>query len=438
MSELQIAATDRAAVDRFQEGEWAAFDELYERHWDRLYRYCQYRLRDRHEAEDVAQEAFVRAWRSMPAFGGDRNFYPWLRVVAANLCTDALRRRSRSEPAADLDLDSLQGVEHPETTRLEREDDRQMVRQALARLNARHQTALMMREEEGLAYEEIAARTGVSTATVESLLWRARQAFRREFTVLSAGQACLAILAVPAALTGRFRSLLQAVTSRFHSRMSLAGFLSYSSDAAGYHSAALTTAGVAVATVVAAAVGIGAAGPSAPAPPPVTVFAPGSPVAASGSSAPTAPGPAASRSRSTASTPVPSPGPGSKPAAGTGSAPVSGPSSTVGVGPATTTGGAGGGTRAWKLPAVVIPLHPGTPAATPASQYPVSVVAGSLVIGIDPAPVTSLARSAATKLSSPLAPVAAATRAATGAVAGAPGSHAAGTGTACLPTAPGC
>ena len=432
LSELQIAATDRAAVDRFQEGEWAAFDELYERHWDRLYRYCQYRLRDRHEAEDVAQEAFVRAWRSMPAFGGDRNFYPWLRVVAANLCTDALRRRSRSEPAAELDLDSLQGVEHPETARLEREDDRQMVRQALARLNARHQTALLMREDEGLAYEEIAARTGVSTATVESLLWRARQAFRREFTVLSAGQACLAVLAVPAALAGRFRSLLHAVTARLHSRMSLVGFLPSSSDAAGYHSAALTTAGVAVATVVAAAVGIGAAGPSAPAPPPVTVFAPGSPVVTSGSNGAVAPAPAASRSRSTPSTPVP----GTAPAAGSAAVPVSDSSTTTPVAPATMTEGAGGRSRTWKLPAVVIPLHSGGSAAAPASQYPVSVVAGSVVIGIDPAPVTSLAHSATAKVASPLAPVAAATRAATGAVARAAGT--AGAGTVCLPTAPGC
>src|SRR5438309_3312913 len=85
----------------------SSFSEVYRFHYAKLLRYCQYRLRDRHEAEDVAQEAFARAWRSMPTSAFDRNFYPWLKVVASNLCTDVLRKRNRSEPVAVIDLGSI-------------------------------------------------------------------------------------------------------------------------------------------------------------------------------------------------------------------------------------------------------------------------------------------------------------------------------------------
>src|ERR1700739_3130117 len=86
-----------------------AFAAVYRAHSEKLLRYCQYRLRDRHEAEDVVQEAFDRAWRTMPVTGPDRNLYPWLRVVAGNLCTDILRKRNRSQPVAVVELGSVDG-----------------------------------------------------------------------------------------------------------------------------------------------------------------------------------------------------------------------------------------------------------------------------------------------------------------------------------------
>lgn len=171
------------------EDDEAAFASVYRAHSEKLLRYCQYRLRDRHEAEDVVQEAFARAWRTRPATGPDQDFYPWLRVVAANLCTDILRRRSRSEPVAVIDLGSVDG----DLDRITEEADRVLVRRALGRLNDRHRSALMMRESEGLTYDQIAQRTGVTPGTVESLLWRARQALRREFTVLAGREGSLAL-----------------------------------------------------------------------------------------------------------------------------------------------------------------------------------------------------------------------------------------------------
>jgi RNA polymerase sigma-70 factor (ECF subfamily) len=179
----------------------AAFSEVYRTYHQKLLRYCEYRLRDRHEAEDVAQEAFVRAWRSMPTRALDRNFYPWLRVVAANLCTDVLRKRSRSEPVAVIDVGAYDGG----MERISEDCDRALVRQALGRLNDRHRSALMMREGEGLTYDQIADRTGVTSGTVESLLWRARQALKREFTVLASSEGCFVVLPLVAAAVSGVR-----------------------------------------------------------------------------------------------------------------------------------------------------------------------------------------------------------------------------------------
>ena len=95
---------DRALVERCQAGDSAAFGNLYARYYERLLRFCLRRLNDRHEAEDAAQEAFARAWKALPRFAGERRFYPWLTVIAGNICTDMLRRRSRSTPTDDMEL----------------------------------------------------------------------------------------------------------------------------------------------------------------------------------------------------------------------------------------------------------------------------------------------------------------------------------------------
>src|SRR5436305_777163 len=77
---------DTALVERFQTGDEEAFADLYRRYFPRLRRYCVRRLGDPHEAEEAAQEALARAYRALPNLGGDRRFYPWLRVIASNLC----------------------------------------------------------------------------------------------------------------------------------------------------------------------------------------------------------------------------------------------------------------------------------------------------------------------------------------------------------------
>ncbi|HUC05264.1 MAG TPA: RNA polymerase sigma factor, partial [Acidimicrobiales bacterium] len=187
---------DRALVERCQAGDSAAFGNLYARYYERLLRFCMRRLSDRHEAEDAAQEAFARAWKALPNFAGERRFYPWLTVIAGNICTDMLRRRSRSTPTDDFELTAqnpvgVTGADTSEELVLAAVDG-ELVTKALDRLSVRHRHVLAMREGSGWTYQQIADHEGVEIGTIETLLWRARQALKREFTVLSDSKGALA------------------------------------------------------------------------------------------------------------------------------------------------------------------------------------------------------------------------------------------------------
>ncbi len=187
---------DRALVERCQAGDSAAFGNLYARYYERLLRFCLRRLNDRHEAEDAAQEAFARAWKALPRFAGERRFYPWLTVIAGNICTDMLRRRSRSTPTDDMELTAqhpvgVVGADTSEELVLAAVDG-ELVNRALDRLSTRHRHVLAMREGSGWTYQQIADHEGVEIGTIETLLWRARQALKREFAVVSESKEALA------------------------------------------------------------------------------------------------------------------------------------------------------------------------------------------------------------------------------------------------------
>jgi RNA polymerase sigma-70 factor (ECF subfamily) len=187
---------DRALVERCQAGDSAAFGNLYARYYERLLRFCLRRLNDRHEAEDAAQEAFARAWKALPRFAGDKRFYPWLTVIAGNICTDMLRRRSRSTPTDDMELTAQTPVGVVSTDTSEElvlaAVDGELVNRALDRLSTRHRHVLAMREGSGWTYQQIADHEGVEIGTIETLLWRARQALKREFAVVSESKEALA------------------------------------------------------------------------------------------------------------------------------------------------------------------------------------------------------------------------------------------------------
>src|SRR5687768_8540968 len=144
---------DRALVARFQAGEAAAFDELYLTYYARLVRFCERRVCDQDEAEELAQEAFARAWKALPRLAGEQRFYPWLSVIAGRLCVDALRKRSRTQSIPARAEVAAVGSDEIVVDALDQGD----ISVALDRICARYRDALKLREHEGLSHREIAA-----------------------------------------------------------------------------------------------------------------------------------------------------------------------------------------------------------------------------------------------------------------------------------------
>jgi len=175
---------DRALVERYQAGDGAAFDELYRRYYQRLERFCRKRVGDSHEAEEVAQEAFVRALTALPRLEGERRFYPWVSVIAARLCVDTHRRRSRTTPSDEVDTGVVDGGQDGIIEAV----DVDLLHQAMENLGPRHREVLELRENEGWSYQRIAEHYDVSLGTVEALLFRARKALKREFLKVAGGE----------------------------------------------------------------------------------------------------------------------------------------------------------------------------------------------------------------------------------------------------------
>lgn len=191
---------DRDLVERYQHGDIAAFEELYRRYRERLVRYCQQRVGNRNDAEELAQEAFVRALGALPRLDGDRRFYPWLTVIASRLIIDSGRARTRCSPSEDIELGATDGGTEAIVERV----DFALLDEAMGRLNARHREVLELRERRGWSYQDIADHYDVTQGTVEQLIFRARKALRREFLAV-AGDGRLVALPVIGALLRRMR-----------------------------------------------------------------------------------------------------------------------------------------------------------------------------------------------------------------------------------------
>ena len=196
---------DRDLVERYQNGDPSAFDELYRRYFDRLHRFCQRHTRDVHEAEEIAQEAFVKALRSMDTLTGERRFYPWMTVIAKRLTIDRHRKLARLELTDEPDLGSVE----PDVEHLFAAVDAGHVRDALAAVGPRHREVLLLREAQGLSYAEIGDRLEVPVTTVEALLHRARKALRREYATVtreSPGLWSLPVFGLAATRLGELRA----------------------------------------------------------------------------------------------------------------------------------------------------------------------------------------------------------------------------------------
>ena len=183
-SPVPQAPGDATLVDRARAGEAAAFEALVKRHQAAAFAVAYQMVRHREDAQDIAQEAFVRVFRGLRDFQGQAAFKTWLHRIVVNLALDALRRRSR-HPGASYDDAREPGEEAREEvgTRPDEDPDRALeareageaIRMALEELPAPQRAALLLREVEGLSYQEIAEVLGCAVGTVMSRLHYARR-----------------------------------------------------------------------------------------------------------------------------------------------------------------------------------------------------------------------------------------------------------------------
>lgn len=181
MSGPEIAAL----VERARNGDARAFEGLVDTYKDRIYSYVSRMLHDPVEAEDIAQDTFVRAFQNLPSFRGASTFQTWLYRIAGNLVIDSVRRQRRRDDGAislDAPMDTDEGLMSRELA-----DDRrgphelaesvavrEEVERALARLTPRLRTVLVMYDLQGMSYQEIADALGCPLGTVKSRLFNAR------------------------------------------------------------------------------------------------------------------------------------------------------------------------------------------------------------------------------------------------------------------------
>ena len=171
---------DADLVLRAQTGDRAAFEHLLRRHADRLYAVELRFLGDRQEAEDVTQEAFIRAWRGITRFKRDAQFFTWLYRIGVN---EAHRRASRRPPAglvSSLDRDAVDPPDQREDPQLraEHSDLRDALERAVRALEPKYRAPLILRDIEGFSTSEAAAIMRLGEAAFKSRLHRARLAVR--------------------------------------------------------------------------------------------------------------------------------------------------------------------------------------------------------------------------------------------------------------------
>jgi RNA polymerase sigma-70 factor, ECF subfamily len=179
--------SDLSLVRRVQRGDKGAFDALVLKYQHKLVKLVMRYVRNPAEAEDIAQEAFIKAYRALPQFRGDSAFYTWLYRIAINTAKNAVVSRDRSPIEYNLDRSNdesydMQGrmkdSETPEGLVLT-DEIRSIVNAAIDALPEDLRTAIVLRELEGLSYEEIAATMDCPVGTVRSRIFRAREAIDR-------------------------------------------------------------------------------------------------------------------------------------------------------------------------------------------------------------------------------------------------------------------
>lgn len=182
MSDREI---DRQLVERAQRGDKRAFELLVEKYQRKLARLLSRFIRDPAEVEDVTQEAFIKAYRALPAFRGDSAFYTWLYRIGINTAKNYLMALGRRAPTStEVEAEEAEGFEEGEQLRdintpesvLLSNEIAETVNSTIEQLPEELRTAIQLREIEGMSYEDIAQVMNCPIGTVRSRIFRAREA----------------------------------------------------------------------------------------------------------------------------------------------------------------------------------------------------------------------------------------------------------------------
>lgn len=176
---------DQALVERAQAGDMKAFETLYSKYQRKLHRLLSRLIHDQAEVEDVAQEAFIKAYRALPTFRAESAFYTWLYRIGVNTAKNYLVTKGRRAPTTtDFDSEDAENFEEASQLRDNNTPERILhskqvgdtVNNAMQALTEDLRDAIFMREIDGLSYEEIAERMNCPIGTVRSRIFRAREA----------------------------------------------------------------------------------------------------------------------------------------------------------------------------------------------------------------------------------------------------------------------
>lgn len=183
---------DQALVERVQRGDKKAFDILVLKYQHKITKLISRYIRDHSEVLDVAQEAFIKAYRALPRFRGDSAFYTWMYRIAINTAKNHLVAQGRRMPNVDIDaqeaeqFEGAMGLKEQATPEhlLLRDEVESTIFSAIEQLPEDLRTAITLREIEGLSYEEIAEAMDCPVGTVRSRIFRAREAIDKKLRPL--------------------------------------------------------------------------------------------------------------------------------------------------------------------------------------------------------------------------------------------------------------
>lgn len=180
---MTLDTSDNALVRRAREGDYEAFEQLFERHRLLVYRFAYQMVPRRDDAEDIVQEAFVRAYQNLHRYRDEAKFTTWLLRIVTNLCTDQARMRNRRDALEQQEAGGgliwmTQGDVEDPVEELESDRRRVALRKALNALPAHHRTMIILRDLEEREYPEIAQILGCTVGGAKLRVLRARRALK--------------------------------------------------------------------------------------------------------------------------------------------------------------------------------------------------------------------------------------------------------------------